>query len=200
MFRFSPSTEHEASRTSFLLVLFNNVMPITSVIATAWRDVSNSELAVTEVTCGWECRQQSLITNIRSVLQPRPSSVKKVICKRQIYPLTGPDRPLVMHKVEAHKVARWSAQSTGRLYPQGDNPGTYFCRRLSQPHGNSAAGRIQTMKHPNDRIGKRTRDLPACSGALQPTAPTRARKGYLLAVPTLVLWCLSIHLYVQGIY
>jgi len=30
------------------------------------------------------------------------------------------------------------------------------------------------MKKPNDTIGNRTRDLPACSAVPQPTAPPRA--------------------------
>jgi hypothetical protein len=30
------------------------------------------------------------------------------------------------------------------------------------------------MKNPNDIIGNRTRDLPACSAVPQPTAPPRA--------------------------
>jgi hypothetical protein len=40
---------------------------------------------------------------------------------------------------------------------------------LSRPQGE----RIKSMKNPNDPIGNRTRDLPACS-AVRPTAPTRA--------------------------
>ena len=34
------------------------------------------------------------------------------------------------------------------------------------------------MKNFNDTIGNRTRDLPACSAALQPTAPPRAPLYY----------------------
>jgi hypothetical protein len=40
------------------------------------------------------------------------------------------------------KVVRLSALRTARLYPPGNIPGTYFCYRLSQPQGHSAAGRI----------------------------------------------------------
>jgi len=36
------------------------------------------------------------------------------------------------------------------------------------------AGRIMSIKTSNDTIGNRTRDLPACSAAPQPTAPPRA--------------------------
>ena len=46
--------------------------------------------------------------------------------------------------------------------------------RLSQPQGHSATGRIMSMKNSNDTIGKRTRDLTACSSVSQPTAPPRA--------------------------
>jgi len=61
------------------------------------------------------------------------------------------------------KVVRLSALRTGRLYLQGNMPGTHFCYRLSRPHGLSAVGRITSMKNYNDAIGNRTRDLPACS-------------------------------------
>ena len=73
------------------------------------------------------------------------------------------------------KVVRLSAIRTGRLYPPGNIPGTHFCLRLSQPQGHSAAGKIMSMKNPNDTNGNRTRDLPACSAVPQPTALQRAR-------------------------
>jgi hypothetical protein len=34
------------------------------------------------------------------------------------------------------------------------------------------------MKNPNDTIGNRTRDLPACSAVLQPNTPPRAPQFY----------------------
>jgi hypothetical protein len=45
---------------------------------------------------------------------------------------------------------------------------------LSQPQGDSAAGRIMSMKNSSDTIRNRTRDLPACSAVPQPTAPPSA--------------------------
>ena len=45
---------------------------------------------------------------------------------------------------------------------------------LSQPQGNSAAGRIMSMKNSNDTIGNRARDLPTCNAVPQQTAPPRA--------------------------
>ena len=36
--------------------------------------------------------------------------------------------------------------------PSGNAPGTHFCYRLSQPQGNSAIGRIMSMKNSNDTI------------------------------------------------
>jgi hypothetical protein len=47
--------------------------------------------------------------------------------------------------------------------PPENIPGTHFCKRLSQPQGHSAAGRIMSMKNSSDTIGNRTLDLPACS-------------------------------------
>jgi hypothetical protein len=63
------------------------------------------------------------------------------------------------------KVVRLSALRTGRLYNTKNIPGrpTHFCWRLSRPQGDSVAGRIKSMKNPNDFIGNQTRDLPACS-------------------------------------
>jgi hypothetical protein len=71
-------------------------------------------------------------------------------------------------------VVRLSTLPTDRLYPPGDIPGTHFCSTLSRSQGNSAAGRIMSMKNSNDTIGNRTRDLPACSAVPQPTAPRSA--------------------------
>ena len=47
--------------------------------------------------------------------------------------------------------------------PPGNTPGTHFCKRLSQPQGHSATGRIMSLKNSNDTIGNRTRDLSICS-------------------------------------
>ena len=77
------------------------------------------------------------------------------------------------------QISRQSAHEGGKVVrpmhrpplPPGNIPGTHFCYRLSQPQGHSAAGRIMSMKNSNDTIGNRTRDLPACSAVLQPTAP-----------------------------
>jgi len=40
---------------------------------------------------------------------------------------------------------------------------THYCDRLSKLQGQSAAGRIMSMKNSNYTIGNQTRDLPACS-------------------------------------
>ena len=51
----------------------------------------------------------------------------------------------------------------------------YFSYRLSRPQSHSAAGRIKSMKNPNDAIGNRTCGIPACSGVLHTTALLRVR-------------------------
>ena len=56
------------------------------------------------------------------------------------------------------KVVRLSALRTGGLYSSGNTPGTCFCQRLSRPQRHSAAGRIMSMKNPNDPIWNRTRN------------------------------------------
>ena len=80
------------------------------------------------------------------------------------------------------QISRQSAHEGGKVVgpthrpplPPGNIPGSRFCSRLSQPQGHSAAGRITSMKNSNDTIVNRSRDLPACSAAPQPTAPRRA--------------------------
>ena len=67
------------------------------------------------------------------------------------------------------KVVRLAALRTGSLYPPGNIPGVHLCYRLSRPQGQSATGRIMSMKNSNDSIGNRTRDLPACRAVPQPT-------------------------------
>jgi len=43
------------------------------------------------------------------------------------------------------KMVMLSALHTGRLYPQGNITGTYFCLRFSRHQGHSAAGKIMLM-------------------------------------------------------
>ena len=52
------------------------------------------------------------------------------------------------------KVVKLSALHTGRLYPQKYNPCSHFCYGLSQTQGQSATGRIRTIKNPNYTIGE----------------------------------------------
>ena len=75
------------------------------------------------------------------------------------------------------KEVRLSALRTGRLYPQGNIPGTHLCQRLSRPQDHSATGKIISMKNSNDTIGNRARVLPACCAVPQPTAPPRTPVG-----------------------
>jgi hypothetical protein len=55
--------------------------------------------------------------------------------------------------------------------PPSVYPGTYFCWRLARLQGPSAAGRIEQIKDPNDRIGNRTRNLTVCSSCSGSMAP-----------------------------
>ena len=55
--------------------------------------------------------------------------------------------------------------------PPENIPGTHFCYRLSQLQGHTVAGKIMSMRYPNDTIGNQTRNLQACSSVPQPTAP-----------------------------
>ena len=73
---------------------------------------------------------------------------------------TGPEgsrRMRLPYQDNRHmKMVTLSALRTGRLYLQGNIPGTHFCKRLSQPQGHSAAGRIMSMKNSNDTVGNRS--------------------------------------------
>ena len=74
----------------------------------------------------------------------------------------------------AHEGGKVSILHTGHLYPPGYIPGTYFCYRLSQPQGHSAAGRIKSMKNRNDTIENWTRNLlflPECLNQLHHHIP-----------------------------
>ena len=62
------------------------------------------------------------------------------------------------------KVLGLSFLRNGRLYPQGNIPGTHFCWRLRLLQGHSVAGRIMSMKNTSDTIGNRTRDLFPLTG------------------------------------
>ena len=68
-------------------------------------------------------------------------------------------------------VVRSSALRTGHFYSPGNIPGTHFCWMLSQPQGQSAAGRIMSMKNSIHTIRNRTPYLLACSAVPKPTVP-----------------------------
>jgi hypothetical protein len=51
------------------------------------------------------------------------------------------------------KVIMLSALRTGCLNPTPEDIHGNFCYRLSGPQGHSAAGRIRSMKNPNDSTG-----------------------------------------------
>jgi hypothetical protein len=80
------------------------------------------------------------------------------------------------------QIPRQSAHEGGKVFspshrlplPAGNIPSTHFCWRLSEPQGNSAAGRIMSVKNSSDTVENQTRDLPASSAVAQPTVPPRA--------------------------
>jgi hypothetical protein len=78
---------------------------------------------------------------------------------------------LGLPEFEARRISRHSAHEDGKVVslthrpplPPEDICGTYFNQTLSLPQGHSAAGRIKSMKNPNDIIGNRIRDLSVYS-------------------------------------
>jgi len=71
------------------------------------------------------------------------------------------DRDSQISRQSAHEVGKVVSPTYRPPLPPRNIPGTHFCKKLSQPQGHSAAGRIMSMKDSNDTIGNRTRDLPA---------------------------------------
>jgi hypothetical protein len=68
------------------------------------------------------------------------------------------------------RVERLSTLRSGRLYAQGDKPGTHLHHRLIQP-------RDKSKKNPNDPVGNRTRALRLVAQTLnQPRTPLVGEK------------------------
>jgi hypothetical protein len=74
-----------------------------------------------------------------------------------------------------------TALRTGHLYLPTEYSWYLFLLEAELSQGHSSTGRIMLMKHSNDTIGNRTRDLPTCSAVPQPIAPPRAPQNLPLA-------------------
>jgi hypothetical protein len=116
---------------------------------------------------------------LKSLICPRGGDIllQHCYCKRYSNPWTGPEGSR-FHDTWHTNVVRLSALCTSHLYPPGNIPGTHLCWRLSQPQGNSVAGRFMSMKNSNDTISNGSSHLPACSAVHQPNAPLRTLHHY----------------------
>jgi hypothetical protein len=92
------------------------------------------------------------------------------ICKAkaiQLQALTGPKGSRRLRLPDFKTIGTWWWQGcqpyAPAALPPGSIPGTHFCLRLSEPQGQSATGRITSMKNSNGTNGNRTRDLPFSS-------------------------------------
>jgi hypothetical protein len=91
----------------------------------------------------------------------------------------------------AHEGVSLSALSTGRLYPR--NYFWYsFVLGWVNPKGQSATGRIMSLKISNDTIGNQTRELPVCSTVSYSTAPQRDTYNVVKFFTDWKLSCLQI--------
>jgi hypothetical protein len=93
--------------------------------------------------------------------------------KRKSNLITGLDSPCGFQEVEVPRFQdnghlKLSAICTGRLYPQGNIPGTHFCLEVE------SAPESQCGRKDYDTLENRTRDLPTCSALPQPIAPPRS--------------------------
>jgi hypothetical protein len=112
------------------------------------------------------------------VLMNGKGSVCNIFCKKVNQSRYNPRCPEGSRKLRFPDYVR-TAQDGGKVVslmhrpplPPGNIPGTYFCYRLSQPHGHSTVRRILSTKKSNDTIRNQTHDLLACSA---PTAPPHA--------------------------
>jgi hypothetical protein len=83
------------------------------------------------------------ITKIRFVLEGK-------VTETPVQAWTDP-----YQEVGSPRISRQSAHVYGMAVSPTHRP-PHFCRRLSRPRGRSAAGRIKSMKNPNDPIGNNT--------------------------------------------
>jgi hypothetical protein len=90
------------------------------------------------------------------------------------YPITGLDRLSGLLAVEAPRISRQSAHEGGKVFCPTHwppLPPRRYSWYSSRPQSYSAAGRIKSMKKPNDPIGNRICYFPACFAVPQRTAP-----------------------------
>jgi hypothetical protein len=88
--------------------------------------------------------------------------------------LTGPEGSTRLRLPDFKTIGtlRWQGcqPNAPAALPPEDIPGSHFCYRIIQAEGQSATGKILSVKNSYDTIGNRTLDLPACSEVRQPTA------------------------------
>jgi hypothetical protein len=110
---------------------------------------------------------------------------RKVKVKKQSCSCKRPWRPIALLCVEAPTFLRqsvhrwrWDCQpyATTALYPSERSSATRFCYRLSKDQCHNAPGKIRPIEKSNNHQGNTTRDFPACSIVIQPSALLRAYK------------------------
>ena len=147
--------------------------------------------------------QNHVITDLSFVVSaPQHSGVLWQLRIWQQFPVQGvkikrshyrPGHALRLPGGWGSQISRHSAQEYGKVVSITHRPSLprqeillliISVKRLSQPQGHSATGRIMSMKISNGTIGNRTRDLPACSAA-----NTSCRRDNSLLVWR---WCLFV--------
>ena len=130
------------------------------------------------------------------------SSTMPLELKGSSKPFLGLYRPLRSRRLRIPHfmtIGRWRWKGCQSYVPATFTPsthGTHICQRLSRLRGHSATGKIKWMKNPNEPIGNRIGDFPACSAVLHSTGPQRNSDRYrtpanivfLLFVPNKSFW------------
>jgi len=120
----------------------------------------------------WYCYSEQLFTEIFFILFISfwvwPFSL---LIEGVGYPITGLNRPVGLQEFEAPRISIKSAREGGKAAFATHE---IFLILISVwGTVDRRAGRIKSIKKPNDTIGNRPRDIPACNAVPQPTAPPR---------------------------
>jgi hypothetical protein len=98
----------------------------------------------------------------------------------------------------AHEGANAVSPTHRPPLPPGDTFVLFLLEAVSTP-GPQYAGRIKSMRNPNNDIGNRTHDLPAWSAVPQPNAPLRVYRVYWVQSAIYRVYWVQSAIYLQNV-